>query len=192
MCFDLTHSDRKKAFLSKLPSVLQAADLEAAALLEGPSAVTGGPALGILCFVSFLSLKTQAAHRRCTKDIVTRVQTLINQAPDVLWDIRLYTPTPEDSQKCPSSTLKCYAEEIKVLCVELKSVGVQTEKLQLNAKLEKLAMFFNQTEVACRQCEIFTKQNATMFLGNLMSALQMMNQQFCEQSLFPKWIKVYT
>ncbi|XP_053277979.1 interleukin 15, like [Pleuronectes platessa] len=138
----------------------------------------GRPALGILCFVSFLSLKTQAAHRRCTKDIIIRVQTLINKAPDVrLTDIRLYTPTIEDFQKCPSSTLKCYAEEIKVLCVELKTV----KNFKLNVKLEKLATFFNQTEAACRQCEIFTKQNAATFLDHLQSALQMMNQQFCER-----------
>ncbi|CAB1442822.1 unnamed protein product [Pleuronectes platessa] len=138
----------------------------------------GRPALGILCFVSFLSLKTQAAHRRCTKDIIIRVQTLINKAPDVrLTDIRLYTPTIEDFQKCPSSTLKCYAEEIKVLCVELKTV----KNFKLNVKLEKLATFFNQTEAACRQCEIFTKQNAAT------DAITMSSNKVC---LFPKWIKL--
>ncbi|XP_034459565.1 interleukin 15, like [Hippoglossus hippoglossus] len=141
----------------------------------------GRPALGILCFVSFLALKTQAAQRSCTKDIVKRVQTLIDQAPDVvLLDVRLYTPTTEDFEKCRSSNLKCFADEIKVLCEEWKTVGVLIEKFKLDAKLEKLATFFNQTEAACRQCELFKKQNATMFLSDLKSALQMMNQQFCE------------
>ncbi|XP_069390957.1 interleukin 15, like isoform X2 [Paralichthys olivaceus] len=111
-------------------------------------------------------------------DVIKRVQTLMDKHT-MLLDIRLYTPTTEDYKKCPSSTLKCFAEEIKVLGEELKTFG-RIYNFKLNIKLEKLATFFNETETACRQCELFIEQNAANFLSDLMSTLQMMNQQFCE------------
>ncbi|XP_050921557.1 interleukin 15, like isoform X3 [Lates calcarifer] len=150
--------------------------------------LTGRPALAtvLLCLVCLLALKPQpaaaaAAAIRCTRDIIKWVGELIKKTSDLWLDCRLYTPTIQDyQQNCPSSTLKCFADEVKVLVKEWETVGVVGfRNLKLNIKLEILASRFNQTESECRQCELLKVQNATVFLEDLRSTLQIINTDFC-------------
>ncbi|XP_050921559.1 interleukin 15, like isoform X5 [Lates calcarifer] len=134
--------------------------------------LTGRPALAtvLLCLVCLLALKPQpaaaaAAAIRCTRDIIKWVGELIKKTSDL---------------NCPSSTLKCFADEVKVLVKEWETVGVVGfRNLKLNIKLEILASRFNQTESECRQCELLKVQNATVFLEDLRSTLQIINTDFC-------------
>ncbi|XP_038549922.1 interleukin 15, like isoform X9 [Micropterus salmoides] len=93
-------------------------------------------------------------------------------------DCRLYTPTIDDYQNCPSSTLKCFADEIKVLIEEWSTVG-KIPCFTLNISLTTLASKFNQTESECRQCELFREEEAENFLKGLQLTLEMMNSQHC-------------
>ncbi|XP_071352851.1 interleukin 15, like isoform X3 [Trachinotus anak] len=140
-----------------------------------------------LCFVCLLSLKAQPDARICTQDIVTRVQVLIDKAPDLWLDSKLYTPNITDyEQKCPSSTVKCFAAEIKVLTEEWNTVR-RIPRYKLNILLGELAALFNQTESECRQCELLTEQNAEKFLQDLLLTLQMINMQYCHLSTNKIW-----
>ncbi|XP_038549917.1 interleukin 15, like isoform X5 [Micropterus salmoides] len=147
-----------------------------------------------LCFVCLLSLlPSQLAAKPCTRDILKQVKFLVKLAPslDGGWtdgknpaiitksvDCRLYTPTIDDYQNCPSSTLKCFADEIKVLIEEWSTVG-KIPCFTLNISLTTLASKFNQTESECRQCELFREEEAENFLKGLQLTLEMMNSQHC-------------
>ncbi|XP_070761987.1 interleukin 15, like isoform X2 [Enoplosus armatus] len=129
-----------------------------------------------LRLVCLLALPAQPATRLCTQDLIKKVNRLIRRAPSLKWlDCRLYTPTVDDYQNCPSSTLKCFADELKVLVEEWETA----QGVRLNTELEKLALLlFNQTESECRQCELLQEENAERFLRGLHSTLEMMNSQY--------------
>ncbi|XP_038549919.1 interleukin 15, like isoform X7 [Micropterus salmoides] len=132
-----------------------------------------------LCFVCLLSLlPSQLAAKPCTRDILKQVKFLVKLAPSLSVDCRLYTPTIDDYQNCPSSTLKCFADEIKVLIEEWSTVG-KIPCFTLNISLTTLASKFNQTESECRQCELFREEEAENFLKGLQLTLEMMNSQHC-------------
>ncbi|XP_038549918.1 interleukin 15, like isoform X6 [Micropterus salmoides] len=133
-----------------------------------------------LCFVCLLSLlPSQLAAKPCTRDILKQVKFLVKLAPSLKSvDCRLYTPTIDDYQNCPSSTLKCFADEIKVLIEEWSTVG-KIPCFTLNISLTTLASKFNQTESECRQCELFREEEAENFLKGLQLTLEMMNSQHC-------------
>ncbi|XP_045930887.1 interleukin 15, like isoform X2 [Micropterus dolomieu] len=132
-----------------------------------------------LCLVCLLSLlPPQLAAKPCTRDILRQVKVLVKLAPSLSVDCRLYTPTIDDYQNCPSSTLKCFADEIKVLIEEWRTVRI-LPRFTLNISLTTLASKFNQTESECRQCELFREEEAENFLKGLQLTLEMMNSQHC-------------
>ncbi|KAM4565942.1 interleukin 15, like isoform 2-T2 [Odontesthes bonariensis] len=139
----------------------------------------GSAPVSVLVFsVCLLTVTLQAAsRRRCSQDIILRVRLLNNATAETPMDCTLYTPTIQDYENCPITTLKCYAAEIKVLTEELALSGLK-HFLNLNVKLEKLATLFKQ-ESGCRQCEVLTEKNATTFLTNLLWTLKTVNAQYC-------------
>ncbi|KAG7479991.1 interleukin-15 isoform X1 [Solea senegalensis] len=140
----------------------------------------------ILCFVCLLALKPQPANTLCTQDTIRQVQHLITKTPDLVQlGCKLYTPTPQDYQNCPSSTFRCFADEIKVLNKEWEWITVKNRGIKLNMKLKRLAESFNQKETGCRQCELLREQTAETFLSNLSTVLMMMNSQYCPSPSHP-------
>ncbi|KAM9359375.1 interleukin 15, like isoform 3-T3 [Symphorus nematophorus] len=115
-----------------------------------------------LCFICLLAVMPQPAARRCSLDIVTKVQTVFDDA---------------GLQKCPSSTMKCFADEIKVLIEEWENFPYHHFKLDL--KLKILSSKLNQTESECHQCELFTEKTAGEFLNDLLKTLEKMNSVNC-------------
>ncbi|KAM9359376.1 interleukin 15, like isoform 4-T4 [Symphorus nematophorus] len=114
-----------------------------------------------LCFICLLAVMPQPAARRCSLDIVTKVQTVFDDA----------------GLKCPSSTMKCFADEIKVLIEEWENFPYHHFKLDL--KLKILSSKLNQTESECHQCELFTEKTAGEFLNDLLKTLEKMNSVNC-------------
>ncbi|XP_072249015.1 interleukin 15, like [Leuresthes tenuis] len=140
----------------------------------------GGSAL-VSVVVFSVCLLAVPLQKPCSQDIILRVKLLRDKAAaERLMDCRLYTPTIQDYENCPVSTLKCYAAEIQVLTEELELSGLKrflTRKV--NVQLKKLASLINQKESECRQCELFTENNVTTFLADLLSTLNMVNSQYC-------------
>ncbi|KAM9359374.1 interleukin 15, like isoform 2-T2 [Symphorus nematophorus] len=130
-----------------------------------------------LCFICLLAVMPQPAARRCSLDIVTKVQTVFDDAGLNGLDCRLYTPPIQHFQKCPSSTMKCFADEIKVLIEEWENFPYHHFKLDL--KLKILSSKLNQTESECHQCELFTEKTAGEFLNDLLKTLEKMNSVNC-------------
>ncbi|KAK2846550.1 hypothetical protein Q5P01_009549 [Channa striata] len=135
-----------------------------------------------LCFVRLLALTRHPVDRRCTHDLIPRVQTLIARARTLKGlDSRLYTPNITDhEQKCPSSALKCFAAEVQVLTAEWEEFGVRQD-LHVDKLLRSLAKKFKQAESNCLQCELLQEENAEKFLNCLLSTLQQMNSLYCIQ-----------
>nr|XP_046246073.1 interleukin 15, like isoform X2 [Scatophagus argus] len=128
-----------------------------------------------LYLVCPLGLRLQPAAKLYTEDVIRRVESLIVSDLTEL-DCRLYTPTIEDYQKCPSSTMKCFADEVKVLIEEWENFPAGG--LRLNIKLKKLAKLLNKTEASeCLQCELSKEEKAEKFLKDLALTLRTMNFQ---------------
>lgn len=132
-----------------------------------------------LCFVCLLAMTPQSAARCHSVDVISNVQMLINDTGLNTLDCRLYTPTIEHFQKCPSTTMNCFADEMKVLTEEWENFPYR--RLRLNLKLKILSKNLNQTESDCPQCEVFEEKTAQQFLEKLISALQTMNSMKCPQ-----------
>ncbi|XP_054459451.1 interleukin-15-like isoform X2 [Anoplopoma fimbria] len=135
------------------------------------------PASLYLCLVCLLGLPTQPAAKPCrTEDLLTRLnKTIINTTLQDLTS-RLYTPTREDFQKCPRSTLRCLSAEIHVLFEEWKTITVQAPgELRMKSMLEKLQLYFSEKEPMCRKCELLQEKNAEEFLKQLHEIIQMAN-----------------
>ncbi|XP_076002198.1 interleukin 15, like [Genypterus blacodes] len=136
----------------------------------------GRPALAnvYLCLIFLPVLTLQVL--RCSHDSLSQVNGLSDKVKDLEGlECRLYTPTKEDYQICPSSTLSCFAAETDVLIKEWGTV-ISLPKLKVASSLRTLASRFNQTaELDCRQCELHKEEEADTFLGSLRSVLEMMN-----------------
>uniref|UniRef100_A0A674NBJ6 Interleukin-21 n=1 Tax=Takifugu rubripes TaxID=31033 RepID=A0A674NBJ6_TAKRU len=126
----------------------------------------------MLCVIFLLTVALQlAAQKACSYDIIISVQTLINSTPTGL-DSRLYTPTINDYDKCPESTLMCFAEEVKVLKYES-----EIEAFSLIRKLRRIAGSFKKPD--CLQCELSAERATKQFLRDLLTVLQHMNALNC-------------
>ncbi|XP_071387925.1 interleukin 15, like [Centroberyx affinis] len=138
----------------------------------------GRPALmSVFLWFVYLPVQTSGAPA-CSREAVHIVSNLTQKAKETEWlTSRLYTPTMDDYNKCPISTLKCFAQEVKVLKVEWPSNGptttTTTNLLQLARHLGNLGRQINQT---CNQmCELHEEKAAGEFLETLKVILQSMN-----------------
>ncbi|XP_061576453.1 interleukin 15, like isoform X2 [Cololabis saira] len=131
-------------------------------------------------FLCSLGLLAAMATKPCSRDIITRVESL-NATVQMYSDCRLYTPTIQDYKKCPKAALTCFASEVKVLTQELEILGraEKSRRKNINSELKRLAQMFNQEESECRLCEVLQEENAPRFLENLFLSLEMMNRQHC-------------
>uniref|UniRef100_UPI0037E94A8C interleukin 15, like isoform X2 n=1 Tax=Semicossyphus pulcher TaxID=241346 RepID=UPI0037E94A8C len=128
-----------------------------------------------LCFFCLLSLTQQPAAQICTRGILKRVKYFQSQAPLTLLDCQLYTPSLDDYENCPRTSIQCFADEVKVLIEEWKTVK-DARVFNLNVKLEQLASEINQTNSEeCLQCELLQEKKAEDFLEALEKTLTMMN-----------------
>lgn len=127
-------------------------------------------------FLSFVCMIT-VSSRFCSRDLIAGVKHLQQEAPNKksLY-CSLYTPTIQDYENCPRTTLKCFASEMDVLIDEWE---VKPTGQHLRKKLVKLAMRFSQVESGCPQCEVLKEENATTFLERLRSTLETINSQYC-------------
>uniref|UniRef100_A0A8C9XLA5 Interleukin n=1 Tax=Sander lucioperca TaxID=283035 RepID=A0A8C9XLA5_SANLU len=136
-----------------------------------------------LFFVCLLGLMPQPAARPCSPDTLRKVGNLIEKAPGMKEKLNcsLYTPTDQDFETCPKSTLKCLANETKVLIQEWEAVNLRVIRpyRNLSKNLEILSAEINQSESECRQCEFLNEQNAEEFLKQLKSTLEIMNRRYC-------------
>ncbi|XP_037533829.1 uncharacterized protein LOC119410982 [Nematolebias whitei] len=122
----------------------------------------------------------------CTKDFISRVNSLTKMAlnqTDV--NLTLYTPTLLDfEQKCPSFAIKCFDEELKILFRELDIPrrNLNVRKLLTFKKVSRKHSNTNRKkhpQFDCLQCELLVEQNADVFLGNLLSTVQRINDESC-------------
>ncbi|XP_042342035.1 interleukin 15, like isoform X2 [Plectropomus leopardus] len=131
------------------------------------------------CFVCLLGLTAQPAKLR-TQDIFPKINTLKAKVPLLEGlNCTLYTPTRQDYQNCPVSTLRCFADEVKVLTEELEAIGVPgMRRFPLITSLKKHARWLEKTQQKtsdCLQCELLTEKEPQPFLGDLISIIQMVN-----------------
>lgn len=135
----------------------------------------GGGALAnvLLCLVCLPPvMPTPVPQRTCSRDSITQVDSLIQQAPDWWLDTKLYTPTKEDYQNCPRSTMNCFAAEVEVL---LEEWTLRLKYRRLSGALKKLGGSRNQTESPCLRCERLQEENAETFLQGLRETLEYVN-----------------
>lgn len=142
--------------------------------------LTERTAVCLLCLTALMPLTV--TPQRCSQDGYNYIQKIRNKPPDWASDTRLYTPTLQDFQKCPSATLTCLKAEVDVLCdewsVEKKIVKSLTRILATQAQsLQKVS----QAESGCSNCENFQEQNATVFLDFLSNTVQNINSMSCTQ-----------
>ncbi|KAK9520406.1 hypothetical protein VZT92_020294 [Zoarces viviparus] len=140
-------------------------------MLRGRSAL----ARVCLCLVCLLGPAAELQSR----DLLKQVQTLIGIAPQLndsgCW---LYTPTAQDYEKCPSSSLTCFSEEVQVLIDEWANAGViKKGRFRLKRGLRLLAVKLKKTESECSRCELFPEEEAKTFLSKLKETIQKMNSR---------------
>ncbi|KAM9733215.1 interleukin 15, like [Menidia menidia] len=120
-----------------------------------------------------------AVRRRCSKDLLPRVEGLRGEAGAQVLDWMLYTPSIQDFENCPRTTLKCYAAEVEVLSEELAIISNTTIGRTIIIMLKKLAWTFSQVESGCPQCELFPERNSSSFFSELVDTLKMVNARNC-------------
>ncbi|CAJ1066263.1 interleukin 15%2C like [Xyrichtys novacula] len=139
--------------------------------LETGSQISSGSKVQTVLFLG-LQRHEKKSGAQNFRGIQQKVRYFINNAPMELLDCRLYTPTINDYQNCPQTTMKCFADEVKVLIEEWETVK-DAHVIRLDKMLKQLATKLPQTASECRQCELLQEEKAEKFLEYLERTLQM-------------------
>lgn len=136
--------------------------------------------LWLLFFIA-MTMKQAYGISICSKELPRIVQKCIEEVRKMeSFDCRLYTPTLDDYQKCPMSTLTCFEKEVNVLVLESGNKSSPIYKLKLSFRLKSLKSFIKQKEGAnCPDCEVHRERAAKDFLTTLLTILEWMNNKGC-------------
>ncbi|XP_056139821.1 interleukin 15, like isoform X1 [Lampris incognitus] len=171
---------------------------------------TGSTLRGFLCLICLDIFAAMRTHGRpgCGFETTQLVGELIQRVQEMeAFDSRLYTPTLDDYENCPRSTLSCFAKEAYVLNLEWptnapllqpanrttpRRVAGRTAAHGLRApdqgaslarRLGGLGQQLQQTDRGrCEQCEAHAEEEVKVFLGRLYEVLQRINSEICSSS----------